>query len=91
MSEFHPVNDEHYREQVLRARQMTPEEKFLAGEELFMSECKKALAEIKSQNPEFSDEDCRRELQRRLDLQEQMEWEECMNSRAKRGKTGPDN
>jgi hypothetical protein len=57
---------------------MTPEEKSLAGEELFMAECKKALAEIKKQNPEFSDEDCSRELERRLELQEQMEREECM-------------
>jgi hypothetical protein len=89
MSEFQPLIDEHYREQVLRGRQMTPEEKFLAGEELFVSECKKALAEIKSQNPEFSDDDCRRELERRLELQEQMEWEERMNRRAKRDQTRP--
>lgn len=90
MSEFQPLIDEHYREQVLRARQMTPEEKFLAGEELFMSECNKALAEIKSQNPEFSDEDCRRELERRLESQEQMEREERMNRRARESRSAHD-
>jgi hypothetical protein len=85
--EFQPLIDENYRQQVLRARQMTPEEKFLAGEELFMAERKKALAEIKSQNPKFSEEDCRRELERRLELQERLEWEEVMNRQRRQGQS----
>ncbi len=79
MSEFQPLIDQRYREEVLRARKMPPEEKFLAGEELFIYECNSTLARIKSQNPEFSDEDCRRELERRLELQERTEWEERTN------------
>jgi len=68
-----PLSDELYREKVLEARKMSPEQKFLLGEELFNRECAIALADIRSQNPEFSDEDCRRELVRLLELQEQME------------------
>jgi hypothetical protein len=78
MSERQLLIDQRYREEVMRARKMTPEEKFLAGEQLFLSECDRTLAEIKSENPEFSDEDSRRELERRLELQERMEWEERM-------------
>jgi hypothetical protein len=79
MSESQQSIDQRYREEVLRARSMTPEEKFLAGEALFKIECERALAEIKAQNPEFSEEDCRRELRRRLELQKRMEWEEVTN------------
>jgi hypothetical protein len=80
-SEFQPLIDQLYREEVLAARKMTPEEKFLAGEELFEYACSITLAGIKSQNPEFSEEDCRRELDRRLRLQERMELQEQMERR----------
>jgi hypothetical protein len=89
MSESQALRDQRYREEVLRARKMTPEEKFLAGEELFIAECNKALAEIKSQNPRFTDEDCRRELERRLELQEQMEQEERAQRWANRKQISP--
>src|SRR5947208_10506898 len=71
-SEFAPLIDELYKEEVLRARRMSPEEKFLAGEELFEYACSITLAGIRNQNPGFSEEDCRRELERRLELQERM-------------------
>jgi hypothetical protein len=80
-SEFQPLIDQLYREEVLEARKMAPEEKFLAGEELFEYACSITLAGIKSQNPEFSDEDCRRELERRLQLEERMELQERMERR----------
>jgi hypothetical protein len=80
-SEFQPLIDQLYREEVLEARKMTPEEKFLAGEELFEYACSITLAGIKSQNPDFSEEDCRRELERRLQLQERMELQERMGRR----------
>lgn len=50
-SEFQPLIDQLYREEVLDARKMTPEEKFLAGEELFIFACKITLAGIESENP----------------------------------------
>jgi hypothetical protein len=80
-SKFQPLIDQLYREEVLKAREMAPEEKFLAGEELFEYACSITLAGIKSQNPEFSEEDCRRELERRLKLQERMELQEQLEKR----------
>ena len=75
-SEFAPLIDELYREEVLEARRMSAEEKFLLGEELFNYACSITLAGIRSQNPEFSDEDCRRELERRLELRDRMELQD---------------
>lgn len=72
-SEYQPLIDQLYREEVLDARKMSPEEKFLAGEELFEYACSITMAGIKSQNPEFSQEDCRRELERRLALGDRLE------------------
>jgi hypothetical protein len=72
-SEFQPLIDQLYREEVLEARSMSPEEKFLAGEELFEYACSITLAGIRNQNPGFSEEECHRELERRLELQARME------------------
>ena len=74
--EFQPLIDELYREEVLEARRMSPEDKFLQGEELFDYACSITLAGIRHQNPEFSDDECRRELERRLDLQDRLEHRE---------------
>ncbi|MBC8095322.1 MAG: hypothetical protein H7Y43_05890 [Akkermansiaceae bacterium] len=75
-SEFQPLIDELYREEVLEARRMSAETKFLAGESLFFSACEITLAGIQHQNPEFGQEQCRAELQRRLKLREWMDWNE---------------
>jgi len=72
-SEFAPLSDAIYRETVLEARQMSPEEKFLLGEELFEYACSITLSGIRHQNPGFSEEECQQELQRRLDLAERIE------------------
>ena len=72
-SPFAPLIDDLYRERVVRARRTSPEEKFLAGEELFEWACSITLAGIRNENPEFSDQDCKRELDRRLELRERME------------------
>ena len=77
-SPYAALIDELYRERVLRARRTSPEEKFLAGEELFEYACSITLAGIKWQNPEFSPEECRRELNRRLEWQERTEQRERM-------------
>ncbi len=72
-SPYAALADEIYRERVVRARKTPPEDKFLAGEELFEYACWITLAGIRHQNPEFTDEDCRRELDRRLELRKRME------------------
>ena len=72
-SPYAALADEIYRERVIRARNASPEHKFLAGEELFEYACEITLAGIRHQNPEFSDEDCHRELNRRLELRKRME------------------
>ncbi len=68
--------EELYRERVAEARQMLPEEKLLAGEELFEYACSITLAGIRDQFPGLSDEECRRILEERLDLREQLEKRE---------------
>jgi hypothetical protein len=78
-SEFQPLIDELYREEVLEARRMSPEEKFLAGEELFQYACSITLAGIRSENPGFSEADCRHELERRLELRERMDQHDRAN------------
>ena len=72
-SPYAALADELYRERVMRARRTAPEEKFLAGEELFEYACSITLAGIQNQYPDFTEEDCRRELKRRLKLRERME------------------
>lgn len=62
-----------YRERVLEARAMLPEDKLLAGEELFEYACSITLAGIRNQFPEASEAECRRVLEARLELRERME------------------
>lgn len=57
-----------YREEVLTARAMSPEEKFLAGEELFNYACAITLAGIRNQHPGLSEEEHRRILRERIAL-----------------------
>ncbi len=80
-SEFQPLIDELYREEVLEARRMSPEDKFLLGEELFEYACSITLAGIRNQNPEFSEEECEQELERRLELGERMDKLERLSRR----------
>ena len=62
-----------YRERVLEARAMAPEDKLLAGEELFEYACAITLAGIRNQFPETTDAECHRILEARLALRERME------------------
>ena len=62
-----------YCERVLAARRMPPEEKLLAGEELFEYACAVTLAGIRNQFPEACEVDCRKILAERLALRERME------------------
>jgi len=62
-----------YGERVVEARAMPPEEKLLAGEELFEYACAITLAGIRNQFPGISEEECLRILEERLELRERME------------------
>ena len=62
-----------YWEKVRRARAMPPEEKFIAGEQLFHYACAITLAGIHDQFPGYSEEQSMAELKRRLALRERLE------------------
>ena len=65
--------DELFREELLEARAMSPEEKVLAGQQLFEAACRITLAGIRNQNPGASEEHCRELLRQRLKLQRRLE------------------
>jgi hypothetical protein len=62
-----------YRERVIEARAMPPEEKLLAGEELFDYACAITLTGIRDQFPGVSEEESLKILEERLELRERME------------------
>jgi hypothetical protein len=65
--------DELYREEVLEARGMTPEQKLLAGEELFLYACSITMAGIRNQFPKANEAERKRILQSRIDLQRKLD------------------
>jgi hypothetical protein len=64
--------DELYREEILDARAMPPEDKLLAGEELFHYACGITLLGIENQFPEADEAERRRILEERLALQQKL-------------------
>jgi len=68
-----PIPVDLYREEVLRARQMSPEEKFLAGPQLFEYACEITMAGIRAQFPDAGPADVRRILTGRLALGKRLE------------------
>ncbi|GEM_PF-951369 len=73
-SEFDSLIDQLYREEVLDARKLSLEEKFLAGEELFEAACSVTLAGIRHDTPTASKEQCRMILRDRIALGERLDW-----------------
>ena len=65
--------DELYREELIEARAMRPEDKLLAGEELFHYACSITLAGIQHQFPQADEAERRRILEDRLKLQRWLE------------------
>ena len=65
--------DELYREELIEARAMAPEEKVLAGQRLFEAACRITLAGIHNQFPENSEARCREILRQRLEYQRRLE------------------
>jgi hypothetical protein len=69
--------DDIYRERVLRARLMSPEEKILAGPQLFDYACRIARDGIRDQNPDATDEQVETILLQRLALRQRLEVYGC--------------
>lgn len=64
--------DQLYHERVLRARQMPPEEKLLAGAELFEWACTITRAGIRQQHPDADESRIEAILTERLALQDRL-------------------
>jgi hypothetical protein len=71
--EIQRLIDELYREELRDARAMPPEEKILAGQQLFESACRITLSGIRNQNPGASEEQCLEILRKRLEFQRRLE------------------
>lgn len=65
--------DELYREELREARAMRPEDKVLAGQQLFEAACRITLAGIHHQNAGASDEQCWEVLRKRLEWWKRLE------------------
>jgi hypothetical protein len=65
--------EEEYRQAVLRARAMSPEEKFLEGGRLFEEECEQMKVEIRKEMPWICEEMVECELRSRLQLRREEE------------------
>ncbi len=72
-SPFAALTEALYRERVIGARRMAPEEKFIAGEELFALACSITLAGIRNQFPNANDQECLQLLKQRLALRAKRE------------------
>jgi hypothetical protein len=72
-SPYAPLIDQLYREEVLEARRMNPEDKLILGERLFRWACAVALEGIRFQNPNASEAECQRLLRARLALGRKLE------------------
>ncbi len=75
MSPEYVTPDDLFRERVLRARAMTPSQRLMRGLELFDEACAVALSAIRSQNPTWTDAECRAELTRRIEIERRLQQE----------------
>ena len=67
------LGDQLYRDEVLAARAMTPEEKLLAGPQLFDFACRIALDGIRNQFPDVDEQRIRQILAERVELGRRLE------------------
>ncbi len=72
-SEFAPLVDALYREEVLEARRMSPEDKLILGERLFRWACSITLEGIKFQNPGLNEAEYQMMLRERIALGRKLE------------------
>lgn len=73
MGDFDAMADEIYAERVRRAREMSPEQKLVAGEELFAYACRITAEGIAAQFPDTTPEQRLEILRARLALRKRME------------------
>ena len=73
--------DSLYRDRVERARRRSIADKLLDGGILFEHACEIAKAGIRSQNPEFDENQVRAELHRRLSLRQRIEALDARSAR----------
>ncbi len=57
-----------YRDKVIAARQRTPEQKFLAAGDMFVSLIERMRMGIRMQSPQANEDDVQRELHRRFEI-----------------------
>ena len=67
------LGDQLYRDEVLAARAMTPEERLLAGPQLFDFACRIALDGIRNQFPDVDEQRIRQILAERVELGRRLE------------------
>ena len=72
-SEFAQMIESLYREEVIEARKMSPDDKLILGERLFRWACAVTLEGIRLQHPDASEEDCQRMLRDRIELGRRLE------------------
>ena len=81
MSNIPQLIDEIHRRRVERARRMTPDEKFEAGERLFLMACEVTKAGIRDAYPEMSDVEVLSILRQRLALRRKVEESQWTNAK----------
>ena len=80
MSNIPQLIDDIHRRRVERARRMTPDEKFEAGERLFLMACEVTKDGIRDANPELSEVEVMTVLRQRLALRRKVEESEWANT-----------
>ncbi|HTH49016.1 MAG TPA: hypothetical protein VMB21_15985 [Candidatus Limnocylindria bacterium] len=71
--EFQPLADTLYWERVERARRLTPEQRLMAGPELFDYACSITLCALREQTPGASEAQLLEALRRRLAVKRKLE------------------
>lgn len=72
-SPYAALADDLYRQEVLDARRMLPEDKLILGERLFRWACAITLEGIRFQNPGATEDECQRLLRERIRLGKELE------------------
>jgi hypothetical protein len=85
MQPTQPLIDELFREKVRRARQMSPEDKLMAGPRLFEFACEVAKAGIREQFPDAEEPRVQEILFQRLALRRQLDKHELRRTLKERG------
>lgn len=72
-SEFQELANQLYRERILRARRMPPEERVMDGPRLFDYACSITMSGLRHENPNATEAELRAALRKRLELAEKLQ------------------